>query len=618
MQNIGGENAGDAFYRYKMPKLIAKIEGRGNGIKTNVVNNVDIAKALERPPEYILKFYGCELGAQTNFDKGTGTSIVNGAHDNKKLSELLEAFIKKYVQCYSCGNPETMMKIKKEFIYLKCKACGYVSDVDMRHKVNTFILKNPPENKLSKEERRLKKAEEDRMRDAHESAAREKEKKEKKEKSKDKDKKKDKKDKKKKKGEGEEAENGDAAEGAEGGSAEEEEAEESDDEVVWMTDTSAAAVAARAAEQLTQATAAMVTQGNIEAERAEAKKKAKAEAKKKAEEEAKKRAEEAAALRAALEAGEKLEPAGAESALRALLAEAGWDWAAGSGGPAAISKVAAGGLAKKLTVEGGVANKARALYAALFTAGRDAAAAAAAADAEAEDGSDSPRENGDAASNGNGVAAAAAAAGGAKLAPSIGVAAELLGQLAHDAPGQLAQLVALEWLLAVGNPAKMPEAALALYDADLAEEDIISCSSLPHCQFVVLSLCHFQVGNPAKMPEAALALKALYDADLAEEDIISCSSLPHSHLVICCHVIFQVGNPAKMPEAALALKALYDADLAEEDIILAWHGRSDAAKLLEVPAADAAAVRKAVAAVVDWLQEAESDDEDSEEESDEE
>jgi hypothetical protein len=102
----------------------------------------------------ILKFYGCELGAQTNFDKNTGTSIVNGAHDQKKLSELLEAFIKKYVQCYSCGNPETMMKIKKEFIYLKCKACGYVSDVDMRHKVNTFILKNPPENKLSKEERR--------------------------------------------------------------------------------------------------------------------------------------------------------------------------------------------------------------------------------------------------------------------------------------------------------------------------------------------------------------------------------------------------------------------------------------------------------------------------------
>lgn len=100
----GGENAGDAFYRYKMPKLQARvgvarlrggrnrfagavgkapmchrcrrrgplhvasaaqrrparlppapqIEGRGNGIKTNVVNNAEIAKALERPAD-------CEL-----------------------------------------------------------------------------------------------------------------------------------------------------------------------------------------------------------------------------------------------------------------------------------------------------------------------------------------------------------------------------------------------------------------------------------------------------------------------------------------------------------------------------------------------------------------------------
>ena len=38
----------------------------------------------------IVKFYGCELGAQTKFDKKTGTSIVNGAHDTGKLVELLE------------------------------------------------------------------------------------------------------------------------------------------------------------------------------------------------------------------------------------------------------------------------------------------------------------------------------------------------------------------------------------------------------------------------------------------------------------------------------------------------------------------------------------------------
>lgn len=78
-----------------------------------------------------------------------------------------------------------------------------------------------------------------------------------------------------------------------------------------------------------------------------------------------------------------------------------------------------------------------------------------------------------------------------------------------------------------------------------------------------------------------------------------------------------VAAPARIREAALALKALYDADIAEEDIILAWYDREDAAKVLGVPAAAAAAVRRMVEPVVDWLREAEESEEGVEEDHDE-
>uniref|UniRef100_A0A1D1YWA5 Eukaryotic translation initiation factor 5 n=1 Tax=Anthurium amnicola TaxID=1678845 RepID=A0A1D1YWA5_9ARAE len=166
-QNIGASNRDDAFYRYKMPRMVTKIEGRGNGIKTNVVNMVDIAKALARPASYTTKYFGTELGAQSKFDEKTGVSLVNGAHDTAKLAQLLENFIKKYVQCYGCSNPETEILItKSQTIDLNCAACGFVSNVDMRDKLTTFILKNPPEQKKgSKDKKAMRRAEKERLKE---------------------------------------------------------------------------------------------------------------------------------------------------------------------------------------------------------------------------------------------------------------------------------------------------------------------------------------------------------------------------------------------------------------------------------------------------------------------
>ncbi|CAO2827398.1 unnamed protein product [Amaranthus hypochondriacus] len=261
LQNIGAGNRDDAFYRYKMPKMITKIEGRGNGIKTNIVNMVDIAKALARPAAYTTKYFGCELGAQSKFDEKTGTSVVNGAHDTSKLAGLLEIFIKKYVQCYGCGNPETEILITKtQMIQLKCAACGFVSDVDMRDKITTFILKNPPEvKKSSKDKKAMRRAEKERLKEG-EAADEEQKKLTKKDASKQKKPSKEGASKSiKKKNHGSDEEH--SPTGSQAGDNEPVqviEEEDDEDDVQWQTDTSMEAAQKRIKEQLSAVTADMV------------------------------------------------------------------------------------------------------------------------------------------------------------------------------------------------------------------------------------------------------------------------------------------------------------------------------------------------------------------------
>lgn len=153
----------DPFYRYKMEKLQAKIEGKGNGIKTVVVNLNTVAQSLARPPEYLIKYFGFEIGAQANAKPTDDRWIINGAHDAPKLQDLLDGFIDKFVLCKKCKNPETEVILKDNRITLDCKACGQRSEVDPRLKLSTFIVRKTPGKggKKDKKSRRDKKKDKD-------------------------------------------------------------------------------------------------------------------------------------------------------------------------------------------------------------------------------------------------------------------------------------------------------------------------------------------------------------------------------------------------------------------------------------------------------------------------
>lgn len=52
----------------------------------------------------------------------------------------------RFVLCPECDNPETdlIVSIKRGTIAQGCKACGFHGPLECNHKLNTYILKNPP------------------------------------------------------------------------------------------------------------------------------------------------------------------------------------------------------------------------------------------------------------------------------------------------------------------------------------------------------------------------------------------------------------------------------------------------------------------------------------------
>jgi translation initiation factor 5 len=117
---------------------------------------------LHRNPAEVNKFFGTELGAQTRYDADTDRAIVNGAHSDAVLQELIHRYIEKFVLCPNCRLPESEYKIKNGTIYHRCKACGAKEMVDMSHKLCNFILAEEKKAKKSKE----KKDEKDKVSDS--------------------------------------------------------------------------------------------------------------------------------------------------------------------------------------------------------------------------------------------------------------------------------------------------------------------------------------------------------------------------------------------------------------------------------------------------------------------
>ncbi|MAG45404.1 MAG: translation initiation factor IF-2 subunit beta [Nanoarchaeota archaeon] len=104
--------------RFEMPTVKGHIEGN----KTIITNFQQVADALRRESDHLLKFLLKELATPGTLK---GSRLVFGRKiSSKQINEKIEKYAKIYVLCKDCNKPDTQLMKEDGILLIKCTACG--------------------------------------------------------------------------------------------------------------------------------------------------------------------------------------------------------------------------------------------------------------------------------------------------------------------------------------------------------------------------------------------------------------------------------------------------------------------------------------------------------------
>ncbi len=104
--------------RFELPRVITMRAGQ----KTVFVNFNELATALRREPDHLLKFLLKELATKYEW---AGTQLVlQGKFPAELINRKIELYVKMYVVCPECKKPDSKLVKEDGFTFLKCEACG--------------------------------------------------------------------------------------------------------------------------------------------------------------------------------------------------------------------------------------------------------------------------------------------------------------------------------------------------------------------------------------------------------------------------------------------------------------------------------------------------------------
>jgi translation initiation factor 2 subunit 2 len=97
------------------------------GMRTIIHNFKEVAEALNRDPQHLLKFLSGEMATAATIQESR--AIFQGKFSHETFERLIQRYIESFVVCPVCKRPDTKIVKEKRLSFLVCEACGARSSV---------------------------------------------------------------------------------------------------------------------------------------------------------------------------------------------------------------------------------------------------------------------------------------------------------------------------------------------------------------------------------------------------------------------------------------------------------------------------------------------------------
>jgi translation initiation factor 2 subunit 2 len=96
-------------------------------MRTVIYNFKEVADALDRDPQHVLKFLTGEMATAATVQESR--VIFQGKFSEDTFQRLIQRYLEGFVVCPVCKRPDTKVVKEKRLSFLVCQACGARSSI---------------------------------------------------------------------------------------------------------------------------------------------------------------------------------------------------------------------------------------------------------------------------------------------------------------------------------------------------------------------------------------------------------------------------------------------------------------------------------------------------------